>query len=538
MRRARAWLLLVPTAAALFVGMAGVGMFRGAPDLKNRVPVSRAPGIKPDYTGLVIPPNIAPLNFCITEPGLRFHVKVSSARGDAIEVGTRKPSVVIPPAQWKRLLNENRGEDVRFDVCVESKEGTWQQFDSITNTVARDDADRYVVYRVINVLYNYYLRMKMYQYDLETSSESLVLDNRSFGNGCMNCHTFLNNRADAMLIQMRSSNIDYGAGMLIIRNGVLTKVNTRTKLNPDLAAFAAWHPSGRALAFSTNKVRQFFHSARTEVREGIDMNSGLAIYVVDTNKVLTNSKLSKPDELETWPAWSPDGRYLYFCSAPSPWDPNADIPPPHYDELKYDLVRIGFDVKTGTWGELETVLSARETGKSITLPRISPDGRFLIFCMSDYSGFPALQPDADLYLMDLNSRKYSRLDCNSDESESWHSWSSNGRWIVFSSKRGDKLFMKAYLSYIDENGKAHKPFVMPQKDPEFYDSFARVYHLPEFVRDPVPLKGEAIASAIRSAPWVDVEVPVTSPSPGAGSQGKQPAQAPPSGAEPWTPAMQ
>jgi len=537
MRRGRSWLLLAAIMAVLLAGTAGVGMFQGAADVKQWVPVERAPAIKPDYAGLVIPPNIAPLNFRIAEPGSRFHVKVSSARGDAIELDAGTPAAVIPPAAWKRLLNQNRGEDLRFDICVESKEGTWQRFNTITNTIARDEVDRYVVYRIINVLYNYYLRMKMYQYDLETSSESLVLDNRSFGNGCMNCHTFLNNHTDEMLIQMRSSNINYGAGMLLIRNGVLTKVNTRTQLTPDLAAFAAWHPSGRALAFSTNKVRQFFHSVRTEVREGIDMNSGLAIYVIETNKVLTNSKLSSPDRLETWPAWSPDGLYLYFCSAPSLWDPNADIPPPHYSEMKYDLMRVGFDVKTGAWGELETVLSAQETGKSITLPRISPDGRFLLFCMSDYSGFPALQPDADLYLMDLNTRKYARLDCNSDESESWHSWSANGRWIVFSSKRGDKLFMKAYLSYIDEHGKAHKPFVMPQKDPAFYDSFARVYHLPEFVRDPIPLKGEAIAKAIRSAPWVNVEMPVTSASPGLGSRGKQPA-ASPSDDGAWTPGMQ
>jgi hypothetical protein len=153
--------------------------------------------------------------------------------------------------------------------------------------------------------------------------------------------------------------------------------------------------------------------------------------------------------------------------------------------------------------------------------------------MSKNSGFPALQPDADIYLMDLKSGEYRRLDCNSDEPDSWHSWSSNGRWLVFSSKRDDGLYMKPWFSYIDEDGTAHKPFVLPQRDPAYYESFIRVYHLPEMCREPIPIRGEALARIIRSDPWVTMEGAVTGATPAGASL--QPAETPyPDASVPWT----
>lgn len=87
--------------------------------------------------------------------------------------------------------------------------------------------------------------------------------------------------------------------------------------------------------------------------------------------------------------------------------------------------------------------------------------------MSDYGGFPVYRASSNLYLMDLKDGKYRRMECNSDQADSWHCWSSNSRWIVFSSKRENGLLARPYFCYIDMKGRAHKPFVMPQKDPTF-----------------------------------------------------------------------
>jgi len=108
---------------------------------------------------------------------------------------------------------------------------------------------------------------------------------------------------------------------------------------------SAWHPSGKVIAFTVYKVRQFFHTAQTEVREGMDVESALGYYLVDSQQIKTAPPLSLKDRLETFPAWSPDGRWLYFCSAPIWWTEHGK-PPERYDEIKYDLVRVSYDPKT------------------------------------------------------------------------------------------------------------------------------------------------------------------------------------------------
>jgi dipeptidyl aminopeptidase/acylaminoacyl peptidase len=238
--------------------------------------------------------------------------------------------------------------------------------------------------------------------------------------------------------------------------------------------------------------------------------------MADEQKVVCPPPLAQKNRLETYPAWSPDGAYLYFCSAPVPWKDRDTVPPENYDKLKYDLCRVRYDAGSKQWGQVETVLSAEQTGLSILLPRISPDGRFLLFCMCQYGCFPIYQPSSDLYLMDLTTGKSERLAINSEDSESWHSWSNNGRWIAFSSKRQGGTFTRTYLSYIDERGKAHKPFVLPQRDPAYYDSLLETYSVPELVRSRVRAGKVSLAHAARARASTVVDIPITAATPKAG----------------------
>jgi len=525
------------SAAALLAGGLAYVLLQETPGIGEYELMGRSAHIRPDYSDTVLPPNIAPTNFRVEEGGTRCAVVIRSEKGAEVRVFSKSGDIRIPWKPWRDLLEANRGGQVVFDVYVKGSEGHWQRFAPMTNTVAPEEIDPFLVYRLIDSAYNLYFRVGLYERDLRNYSESVVLRSESTGGGCMNCHTFLNNSGDRMVLHIREGPTPYGSGMLLMQRGTVQKVDTRTKFSPGLAGFTAWHPSGRLVVFSLNNVRQFFHAARAETRDVVDMDSDLAIYLPVSNTVISTSAISDPSRLETWPTWSPDGRYLYFCSAPTLWTDREKVPPERYRDVRYDLMRVGYEISSNTWGPLETVLSAAKTGWSITQPRISPDGRFLVFCMSEYSTFPSFQPSSDLYLMELGSGRYERMACNSDRSESWHSWSSNSRWLVFSSKRDDGQSIRAYFSYIDANGVAHKPFVLPQEDPAFYDSFVDLCQLPELIRERLPVRGEGIAEVIRSGKWEKVDLAVTSASPRTAPRAPAPpGTAPPGPAgEPWQP---
>lgn len=471
--------------------------------------IERQPEIHPDYCGTVIPPNIAPLNFLVKESGSHYYVKIYSKQGRAIEVLSRSPKIVIPENRWHKLLGTNRGQELHFDVFVKTEDSGWNRFSPITNKIAREDIDGFLVYRKIHPVHSAWGRMGIYQRNLSQFDESLVLDNGYFEDGCLNCHSFCANHPNRMLIGLRSSK--YGSSALLVDNGTAQKIGTKF-------GYTSWHPSGRIAAYSINKVILFLHSANSEIRDVLDLDSLLAYYVVDSQTVKTTPAISKKERLETYPAWSPDGRYLYFCSAPLTWS-DLNVIPTDYNEIKYDLFRVSYDVDRDQWGELETVLSSRDTGLSILLPRISPDGRWLLFCMSNYGCFPVYQHSSDLYMIDLEVAQQTgryvprRLQINSDESESWHSWSGNSRWIAFSSKRQSGVFTRSYLSYVDEKGKVYKPILLPQKDPDYYDSSLWTYSVPELIREPVRVTKEKLGRVARSSRKIPAGMPVTMATP-------------------------
>jgi len=469
-------------------------------DFAAAATLDRPPAIRPDYSGTVIPPNIAPLNFVVEEPGTDYVVGIHAARGEAIELRARNSQVAIPLGPWRQLLEANRGRQISVDICVRDAGGEWRRFQPIVNTIADSEIDNYLFYRLLKPVHTVYGDIDIYQRDLRSYCETPVVENKSFGGACVNCHTFAPNCPDRMILQTRGTKngVNY-SGTIVVRDGRIDKVDTRAlakagqsdrgRIGKAMAAYAAWHPSGEFVVYSANDIFQFFHAVG-QVRDVFDRESDLATYHVDSNRVSTSPDISRPDRLETFPTWSPDGRSLYFCAA----DP---LPRNEYRQLRYDLMRIGYDPDRGEWGELEAVLLSEDTGLSISEPRVSPDGQWLLFCMSDYGGFPVYQPSSDLYLLNLEARKYHRLTINSPRSESWHCWSANSRWIAFASKRCDGVFGRIYFSYVDETGHAHKPFLLPQEDPAYDDRLIKTYSVPELAPVPAPAHSRTLGRAIR-----------------------------------------
>ena len=489
---------LVAIAIIVSAGIAFSVLRDRAPNIESASTLAQQPRIRPDYSGTVIPPNIAPLNFAIEEPAQRYHARISSEQGQPIGITSRNGEIRIPIKAWKKLLSVNQGNQLHFDVFVQSSDGQWTRFKRISNTIAHERIDSYVAYRLITSIYGIWSKrgIGLYQRNLENFEERRFAWNKTFDGGCVNCHTFYKNSPDKMLFHLRSK--EHGKGSVVHSDNKPYKLNPGTDFNGS-AIYMDFGPTGKTFVFSTNDIIQFFHT-KGEQRDVYDLTSDLAIYSFETNTVTTSPKISDPNRQETYPTWAPDGKYLYFCGGPQ-------LPVARFEEVKYDLMRVGYDRETDTWGQLETVLSSEETGLSITHPKISPGGRFLVFCMCKYGSFSIFRPSSDLYIMDLSTGKYRPLEIlNSDWCESWHCWSSNGKWMVFSSKRRDGLFARPYLTYIDQDGKASKPLVMPQEDPRFYDSLNKTYNLPQLVTAPIKLTERASAKAITEGQFTNAKL--------------------------------
>jgi hypothetical protein len=468
--------LVAAAAFLVLVGFLLIGVLI-KPGIADYTENDRIPDIFPEYCSVVLPPNIAPLNFFIRESGRKYYVKINSDNGREIKIISKRQKIIIPMRKWKRLLENNRGKSLYIEVYVKNPAKEWEKFKSITNKIAKDEIDSYVVFRLINPAYILWEKMGIYQRDIESYSMRPVLLNMTTGKNCINCHTFCANNPDKMILHLRS----YPSGTILYNKGTLQMLNTGTKFTMSACVYPSWHPGGDIIAFSVNKIKQKFHSAGDKNLTVIDRASDLVLYDIKKNMITTSPKVST-DRLENLPNWSPDGKYLYFISGPKY---NDNVP----DTLvRYDLMRIPYDINTNTWGEVDTVLLSEETGKSITFPEVSPDGKYLLFCMTDYGYFSIYSPASDLYLMDLKSLKYKRLDINSKRVESFHSWSSNSRWFLFSSKRIDGLNSRIYFSYIDEGGNVYKPVLLPQRDPTFYNTSVYNYNRPVFVKEKVRLR--------------------------------------------------
>jgi Tol biopolymer transport system component len=430
--------------------------------------IDREPLIFPDYSSTVIPPNIAPLNFRINEKGNFYFVELYSRHGKKIQIKTSSSSIEIDINKWKKLLNENKGEKLRIDIYIQDSSHKWNKYNTISNLIAKEDIEGYLAYRLINTGYVLWMKMGLYQRNLENFDESAIFENSSADQACINCHSFCKNDPSKMMFHIRSTH----AGTIILNNNNLSKINTKTKYSMAAGAYPSWNPDGIHIAYSVNQINQIFTSIKGKGIEVFDKASDIVVLNTETNVLTTSPKISSVRR-ENLPTWSPDGKTLYFISAPEAKSVEDCI------HSKYSLLRIPFDPKTNIWGDVDTVISSHKTGMSISFPRISPNGRFLMFCMSDEGYFTIHHANTDLFMMDLKSGEYHKLDINSNTTDSYHCWSQSNHWFVFSSKRIDKLYTRPFFSYVDDSGKAYKPFILPQKDPSFYENFLKNYNIPE-----------------------------------------------------------
>ena len=464
--------------------------------------VSETPAIYPDYRDVVIPPNIAPLNFKVKSAGTEFVGCIEAGGKQILTAAADDGKLEWDSLQWRQLLTDNKGKDLKVTLYAH-RDGGWVKFPAFTLSVAPEEIDRYLSYRLIEPSYELYRQVGLYQRDLTNFNVSTIYENnRDFDaneNHCVNCHNYQNYSTRRMLFHVRAKH----GGTVFIDNGKVQKMNLKSDSVLSSCVYPSWHPTRNWVVFSSNLTGQAFHVEGQQKLEVVDYGSDLVFYDAD-NHTLTNI-LRTSDDFETFPCWAPDGRKLYYCVAHVPElagksnEKRQDEVAQVSARIRYNVMSMTFDPATRRFGPPTLEYDCAADSKSAAVPRISPDGRYLLFTVASYGQFHIWHRDADLFVKDLHTgQTYPLSAANSPEADSYHSWSSNGRWIVFVSRRDDGNYSRPFIAYFDHNGMAHKAFALPQEDPDYSILLNRSYNVPELTRDAVSISAEEISKCVRN----------------------------------------
>ena len=468
---------------------------------KEAVQTQEAPNVFPDNNGATLPPNIAPMNLRIDTSGEAFITHIhTKADADGIVVEGKETDIDLK--QWRTLLQGAKGDTIYTTIFVKNN-GTWTQYPPLKNPVAEEEVDPYISYRLIQPSYVDYEDIYICQRHMTDFEEKVIYDNRPFSvdaatGQCVNCHAYQDyNRKGRMQMHLRQNQ----GGTLIIDGQNRRKINLKTDSTLSAGVYPAWHSTMPLIAYSVNSTGQVFHTRDTQKVEVIDYGSDLILFDIPSNKVFDID--CDPDEYETFPAWNPDGNTLYFCAAhyEQQTDDIDNELDNCYDSLRYNLYARPYNTQTMKFGDKQTVLNAAALHKSVSLPRISPDGKYLLFTLGDYGQFHIWHHSSRLCLMHCDSiasdgnTPFTQID---DQQASYHSWSSNGRWIMFTSRRYDGNYTRLYFAYFDKEGKMHRPFMLPQRRPTYNDQLFRSYNVPEWMVEPVAPTKEELQNTART----------------------------------------
>jgi hypothetical protein len=199
------------------------------------------------------------------------------------------------------------------------------------------------------------------------------------------------------------------------------------------------------------------------------VNGILAVYDTLTKQLTELPGANDPEYVQSNAVWTPDDKNIVFVRAkalPFPKDEKIfdcfvrdealiDRYLQEREEMKFDICIIPFN--NGKGGVAKPIKGASANGKSNYFPTVSPDGKWLVFCQA--SNFMMLRPDSRLYIVPIEGGTARKLRCNFKDMNSWHSWSPNGKWLVYVSKALD-IYSDMYLTHIDEKGNASVPVLI------------------------------------------------------------------------------
>ena len=307
---------------------------------------------------------------------------------------------------------------------------------------------------------------------------------------CANCHSF---SADGKTLAMDLDGPDSDKGTYAItqiapqttirREDVMTwnSFGGRPSGSRTIGFMSQISPDGR---FAVSTLNEEVYTANFRDYRFLQVfyptRGILAIHNRAAKRIAPLPGAEDPRYVHTNAVWSPDGGYLVFARAQArdPYPPGGRMAEsandPNELPVRYDLYRIPFN--NGRGGRAEPIQGASNNGRSNSFPKISPDGRWIVFVQSRNGQL--MRPDSELFIVPAQGGKARRMNCNTPLMNSWHSFSPNGRWMVFSSKSLSP-YTQMFLTHIDENGNDSPAILIGNST-----ASNRAVNIPEFVNIP------------------------------------------------------
>jgi tetratricopeptide (TPR) repeat protein len=429
--------------------------------------------------GTIFPPEFPPPEIFWKDTlntSVKWYVRFSTQSGKEIYSKTVKSQILRPDSAVWQNIKANAGADAVSLTIIGEHNGIFDTKYSSGRTFfsfSRDSVGAAIFYRAVPLPFGYAVEhvqeIEWYLGSIDGKKPLKILDNVPV---CANCHSFSGNGMLAMDVDYANDKGSY----------VITSIRDTTHLTMDkiitwtdykredgvntFGLLSQISPNGRYV-LSTVKDRSVFVPVdNLEYSQLFFPVKGIiAVYDRQLKKFYALPGASDKKYVQSNPNWSPDNREIIFARTEryksSKIDNSSSVLLRVEDvqefitkqkDFKFDLYRIQFN--EGTGGKAVPVPGASNNGMSNFFARYSPDGKWIVFCKAE--NFMLLQPDSKLYIMPVEGGIPRLMRCNTKNMNSWHSWSPNGRWLVFSSKiKGP--YTQLYLTHIDENGNDSPP---------------------------------------------------------------------------------
>jgi tetratricopeptide (TPR) repeat protein len=450
--------------------------------------------------GTLFPPEIIPPVFRWEDPNSQaalwlVHVEPEDGRPPVTDL-TREKQWTPEAGDWERIKSATKDKEVRVLVIGVGRRPGRRVISAATLSIrtSKDEVGAPLFYREVNLPFVDAVKdpsLIRWRFGSIASRQRppVILEGMPV---CGNCHSF---SQDGRLIGM---DVDYAnskgsyvitpirQNMVLATSDIITWNDYRKEDGEQtFGLLSQVSPDGRYV-ISTVKDKSVFVPMPDLAFSQLffPIKGILCVYDCQTKTFSPLPGADDPQYVQSNPCWSPDGKHVLFARSRAYDLKNTEGQGKVLltrEECKefvedgkpflFDLCRVPFN--EGKGGVAEPLAGASDNGMSNYFGRYSPDGRWIVFCRA--RSYMLLQRDSELYILPAEGGQARRLDCNTSRMNSWHSWSPNGKWLVFSSKAWSD-YTQLCLTHIDENGLASPPVLLTH-----LTSPDRAANIPEFV---------------------------------------------------------